>query len=140
MRLGFVEQVICLFASMSFLQALFNRNVVIYAIKDNPIPSRFFPKHYTKVPHFIKYFFKLKSREIPKYLYVEALLSLFYILLFPMNIIISLCSGCSDNVVGILVMVQCIIGLINQVVFVSFYSFYKNELRKESKRKKRKKR
>lgn len=135
MRLGFIGQFICLFVSMSFLHALFNRNVVIYAIKDNRIPSRFYPKHYTKVPHFIKFFFKLKSREIPKYLYVEALLSFFYILLCPMNIIISLCSGCSKNVVGILVLVQCFIGLIDQVVFVSIYSFYKNALRKECKRK-----
>lgn len=63
MRLGFIGQFICLFVSMSFLHALFNRNVVIYAIKDNRIPSRFYPKHYTKVHHFIKFFSSLNQEK-----------------------------------------------------------------------------
>lgn len=135
MRLGFIGQFICLFVSMSFLMSLSNRNSSITAINDKCIPTRFYPKHFTEVPHFIKFIFKLKSREVPKYLYAKLLLSLIYALLCPMNIIISLCSGCSKSVVGILVLVQCFIGLIDQVVFVSIYSFYKNALRKECKRK-----
>ena len=66
-------------------------------IKEIGTVSRYFPKHYMAPPKWMRRFFQIRHRVIPRYLYFRFLLSLFYLILGPLNTVIFIAAGCDND-------------------------------------------
>ena len=80
--------------------------------------SRRYPKGYIIPAKWVRTLFKLKQRVIPRYLYFELILSLFFVLLGPLNLIICAVVSCDPNIVGILIMFHICLVILDAVFFV----------------------
>ena len=77
-------------AVFSFLNC---RNSAVGMIKEIGTNSCYYPKHFIILKSRMKKLFKIKDRVIPRYLYFELLLSLFFLLLGPVNTLICIALG-----------------------------------------------
>ena len=114
-----------LFLSMSILFYLFYKNLAIGEIEETGTNSRLYPKHFIAPKRWMKKHFKIKDRVIPKYLYFECLMSLFFLMLRPISIAISIAFNYDKAIISILVMFQCCLWLINIIFFSVMSLIYK---------------
>lgn len=99
-----IEYFIFLFPIMSIAICVFFRNLAVGTIEETGTNSRLYPKHFIEPKRWIKKLFNIKDRVIPKYLYFELYLSLFFLILAPVSIAICIIFVFNYTVVHILVM------------------------------------
>lgn len=90
---------IVVFLGIAFLSGMACRNSAIEMIKEIGTVSRYFPKHYMAPPKWMRRFFQIRQRVIPRYLYFRFLLSLFYLILGPFNTVIFIAAGCDKLII-----------------------------------------
>ncbi len=108
---------IFMFLGIALLSGLSCKNAAIGMIGQINTVSRYYPKHYMAPGRRMKKLFKLSQRVIPRYLYFE-LLSLFFFLLGPLNIVIWMAFHCGITAGAILVMVHVCLILLNLIFFL----------------------
>lgn len=86
------HSVIMLFATMSGMACYACINITKNVIERVGYHRKHYPKGYILPSRRIRKFFKLKKKEIPKWLYVELLMSIYFALLFILCSVIFLCS------------------------------------------------
>ena len=101
-----IFDVIILYSSVMFLAARNFRSLTVEGIKKIGINhrSRYYPEHYITPKRWMRKLFDIKQRIIPRFLYFELFVSLFYVILGPLNIVITIAVGVDTNIAGILFM------------------------------------
>lgn len=61
-------------------------------IQEICINPKYYPKRYRPVPRWMKKFFKIKQKMIPKFIYLELLSAIFFVILGLVDIVICLCA------------------------------------------------
>lgn len=110
-------------AVFSFLNC---RNSAVGMIKEIGTNSCYYPKRFIILKSRMKKLFKIKDRVIPRYLYFELLLSLFFLLLGPVNTLICIAVDCNKTVSGILLMFHVCLIIINMIFFSVMSLLFKN--------------
>ena len=105
----------CIMAVSSFLAF---KIAAMKLIEEIGISSRHYPKHYVAPKRWIRNIFHIKKHKIPRYLYFELLLSLFFLALGPLNIVICVAVDGENFVSGMLVMFHSGLILIN-IIFIA---------------------
>ena len=100
----------CIMAVSSFLAF---KIAAMKLIEEIGISSRHYPKHYVAPKRWIRNIFHIKKHKIPRYLYFELLLSLFFLALGPLNIVICVAVDGDKFISGMLVMFHSGLILIN---------------------------
>ena len=113
-----VLQKLCFFAVIAFQAFLAFRLDAGREIEKNGISLRYYPKHYITPKRWIRNIFHIKKHKIPRYLYFELLLSLFFLALGPLNIVICVAVDGENFVSGMLVMFHSGLILIN-IIFIA---------------------
>ena len=75
--------------------------------------SRYYPKHFIAPKKWMRKFFHINQRVIPRYLYFELYISLFYIVLGLFTIVIGLAVDEHKSIIGILIISQLWFEVIN---------------------------
>lgn len=110
---------IFMFLGISMLSSMSCKNSAIEMIKREGGYSPHYPKRYYIAPaKWARSLFKIKYCFIPRYLYFELILSLFFAVLGPMNLIICAIVDCAPDIVGILVIIQICLIICNEVCFL----------------------
>ena len=101
---GSIFDVITIYLGVTFLASWNCRNLTVGRIKEIGINhrSRYYPKHYITPKRWMRKLFDIKQRVIPRYLYFELFVSLFYVILGPLNIVITIAVGVDTNIAEIL--------------------------------------
>ena len=120
-----------MFLGISLLSFWKFKNVTQEMIKEIGINKRFFPKHYVHPNRVIKRFFKIKQRKIPKYLYIEAYITIIFSCLWVPNVIITYISSFNKTVMGMLVMLHILLIIVN-CIYLMFFSSVFNKRVKQS--------
>ena len=98
---------IYVYLGIAVLSFLTFKNLAVGQIEEIGISSRYYPK--------IRNIFHIKKHKIPRYLYFELLLSLFFLALGPLNIVICVAVDGENFVSGMLVMFHSGLILINMI-------------------------
>lgn len=107
-----------LFFSLSLLSSWNCRNSAFEMMRILGVDTQRYPKRYIKPARWVRKLFNIKQRVVPRYLYFQLFLSLFYAALFPINLIICIVANCAPNVAGVLVMFHVGLILVNEVSFI----------------------
>lgn len=107
-----------LFFSLSLLSSWSCRNSAFEMMRTLGVDTQRYPKRYIKPARWVRKLFNIKQRVVPRYLYFQLFLSLFYAALFPINLIICIVANCAPNVAGVLVMFHVGLILVNEVSFI----------------------
>lgn len=106
------------FAWISFLVFLALRKTVRTWTSEIGYHKKFYPEKYVKPKRILVRFFKVRQKEIPKFLYIEIFISIFLLLLFPINTIIFLISSKKYALInGILLGANEVYLLINYIIW-----------------------
>ena len=98
--------------------------------EDIGINSRFYPKHYIILKKWMRKLFHIKQHVIPRYLYLELLVSLFFFILGVFNTVIFIAVvvvGFDKAIVGYLIMFHMCIIIINTIFFTIMSLIFKKE-------------
>lgn len=98
-----IEDCISIILASAILFHFGFRNIAVSAIEETGTNSYLYPKHFIVPKRWIKKFFKIKDRVIPKYLYFELYLSLFFLIYAMVSIAISIAFNGSKIVSEILI-------------------------------------
>ena len=112
-----------LFFSLSLLSSLGCRNSAFEMMRILGVDTQRYPKRYIKPARWVRKLFNIKQRVVPRYLYFQLFLSLFYAALFPINLIICIVANCAPNVAGILVMFHVGLLLVDRIIFITVSFF-----------------
>ena len=115
---------IIIFGGIALLSGLSCKNMAIGMIEQLNIVTRYYPKHYTAPSRWMRKLFKLSQRVIPRYLYFELLLSLFFFLLGAVNIVVSVAGGGNETRTVILVMFHVGAIILNAIFFCTMSLLY----------------
>ena len=115
---------IIIFGGIALLSGLSCKNMAIGMIEQLNIVTRYYPKHYTALSRWMRKLFKLSQRVIPRYLYFELLLSLFFFLLGPVNIVVSVAGGGNETLTVILVIFPVGAIILNAIFFCTMSLLY----------------
>ena len=107
-----------MFLGMSFLSWLSTRNRALFMIKEISSNSKYYPKWYALPGKWIRKIYKLNNRFIPKYLYLELILSLIYAMLGPINLLIVLLLESKPIIAGWLFVSHACLVLVDSIFFV----------------------
>lgn len=107
-----------LFFSLSLLSSLSCRNSAFEMMRTLGVDTQRYPKRYIKPARWVRKLFNIKQRVVPRYLYFQLFLSLFYAALFPINLIICIVVNRFPIVVGILIWFHVGLILVNEVSFI----------------------
>ena len=101
---GSIFDVITIYLGVTFLASWNCRNLTVEMIKEIGINhrSRYYPEHYITPKRWMRKLFDIKQRVIPRFLYFELFVSLFYVILGPLNIVITIAVGVDTNIASIL--------------------------------------
>ena len=77
--------------------------------------SRYFPKHYMAPPKWMRRFFQIRQRVIPRFICFEMLVSLFFLILGLLKIVIFIAVGYDKSTAGILIMFHNCLVIINML-------------------------
>lgn len=113
-----------IFLGISFLSFFTFRNSTVGMIERTGTNTRYYPKHYIVPQRWVKKLFGIKDRVIPKYLYRELFLSIFFAILGPINIAIYVCAGSNKDIGGWLVMLHVCLMLSNTIYFLVMSYFF----------------
>ena len=116
-----------LFLGIAILSSLSCRNSAKGMIKEIGTNSPHYPKGYIVPAKWARTVFMLKQQSIPRYLYFELILSLFFAALGPVNLLICIISDYSARIVGILVMLHVCLIIVDTIVFAITSSFMKKK-------------
>lgn len=109
---------IFMFLGIAILSSMNCKNSSIGMIESVGKTSRHYPKWYIRPARWVRKLFNIKHQhEIPRYLYFELFLSIFFALLGPINLIICAATHCNPSVVGILLMFHACLIIINMVFY-----------------------
>ena len=108
---------IFMFLGISILSSMNCKNSAIGMIESVGKTSRHYPKWYIRPARWVRKLFNIKQHEIPRCLYFELFLSIFFALLGPINLIICAVADCAPSVVGILLISHACLIIINTVFF-----------------------
>ena len=106
---------IYVYLGIAVLSFLTFKNLAVGQIEEIGISSRYYPKHYITPKRWIRNIFHIKKHKIPRYLYFELLLSLFFLALGPLNIVICVAVDGDKFISGMLVMFHSGLILINMI-------------------------
>lgn len=112
-----------LFFSISLMSSLGCRNSAIEMMQILGVDTQRYPKRYIKPARWVRKLFNIKQRVVPRYLYFQLFLSLFYAALFPINLIICIVANCAPNVAGVLVMFHVGLILVDRIIFITVSFF-----------------
>lgn len=110
-----------LFFGMSFLFSFCCKNSAITMIKETGFYPWSNPKRYIAPARWVRKLFKIKERVVPRYLYFELFLSLFYAALGPISLIISAIADFNFVVVQILVVFQSCLIIVDTIGLTIMY-------------------
>ena len=101
-----IFDVIILYSSVTFLASWDCGDMTVKRIKEIGINhrSRYYPEHYITPKRWMRMLFDIKQRVIPRFLYFELFVSLFYVILGPLNIAITIAVGVDTNIASILLL------------------------------------
>lgn len=88
-------ELIFFYLGATVLSCVSCRNSTVGMIKEigiNP-RSRYYPKHYITPKRWMRNIFHIKQRVIPRYLYFELLVSLFFLILGLLNTVLFIAVG-----------------------------------------------
>ena len=105
------------------------RNSTVGMIKEigiNP-RSRYYPKHYITPKRWMRNIFHIKQRVIPRYLYFELLVSLFFLILGLLNTVLFIAVVCDKSITGILIISHICLIIINMIFFSIMSWVFKRE-------------
>ena len=109
---------IFMFLGIAILSSMNCKNSSIGMIESVGKTSRHYPKWYIRPARWVRKLFNIKHQhEIPRYLYFELFLSIFFALLGPINLIICAATHCNPSVVGILLLFHACLIIINMVFY-----------------------
>lgn len=109
---------IFMFFAIAFLSSMNCKNSAIGMIESVGKTSRHYPKWYIRPARWVRKLFNIKHQhEIPRYLYFELFLSIFFALLGLINLIICAVADCAPSVVGILLISHACLIIINMIFF-----------------------
>lgn len=122
-KLGFIFM--CL--GITVLSHRHCRNMTVNMIEDIGINhrSRYYPKHYIAPKKWMRKFFHINQRVIPRYLYFELFVSLFFLILGLFTTVIGLAVGDDKLITGILIMFHVCLIIINAVFSVIMSAIFK---------------
>lgn len=106
-----------MFLCVSTLTSLGLKNLTMEIINTTGINQRFYPQKYVAPRRWQKRLFKFERRMIPQYLYNELYMAVFYGVLGPINIFISILTDFKGAVVGSLMMFHCCLVILNLIYF-----------------------
>lgn len=118
---------IYLYSALAFLSCVSFRNTTVALIEEIGISSRYYPKHYITPKRWIRNIFHIKKHKIPRYLYFELLLPLFFLALGPLNIVIYTAVDGDKFIGGMLVMFHSCLALINMIFIAIMTLLYKRK-------------
>jgi len=95
------------FLGISILSSASAKNSAIGMIEQLRTYLPCYPKGYVTPAKWVRRIFKIRQRMVPRYLYFELLLSLFYAILGPLNLLVCLFTNCNKKIVALLVIVHC---------------------------------
>ena len=87
------------------------------------VDTQRYPNRYIKPARWVRKLFQIKQRVVPRYLYFQLFLSLFYAALFPINLIICIVVNRAPNVVGILLWFHVGLLLVDRIIFLTVIFF-----------------
>ena len=120
-------ELIFFYLGATVLSCMDCRNSAVGMIKEIGINSRYYPKHYIIPKRWMKNLFHIKHRVIPRYLYFELLVSLFFLSLGLINIVISIVVGSDKSITGILVMFHGCLIIVNLIFFLIMSWLFKKK-------------
>ena len=121
------SELILIFLGISILSSMNCKNSAIGMIERIGTNSRHYPSGYIVPPKWVRTVFKLTQRLIPRYLYYELILSLFFAVLGPVNLIVCFITDSSANIVGVLIMLHVCLVVVNMIIFAITSSLMKKE-------------
>lgn len=110
---------IFMFFGIAILSSIDCKNLAIGVMESVGKTSQHYPKWYIRPAKWVRKLFNIKHHyEIPRYVYFELFISIFFALLGPINLIICAATHCNPSVVGILIMNHVCLIIINTVFFL----------------------
>ena len=106
-----------MFLGISILSSMNCKNSAIGMIERIGTNTTRYPKGYIAPAKWVRTLFKVKQHFIPRYLYFELILSLFFAGLGPINLMICAIVDCAPDIVGILVMLHICLVVFNMIFF-----------------------
>ena len=116
-----------MFLGMALYFGISWRRAATNMIKEIGTWSRYYPKQYIVPPKWMKSFFHIERRIIPRFLYFELLLSLFFLASGPINLMICIVAHYEKVVAGFLVFSCVCLSLINTIFFLITSFFFKKK-------------
>lgn len=104
-----------MYLGFSILSSWECRKTALRLITEIGTVSRYYPKWYVAPARWVKKLFKLQRRLIPRFIYFELFLSLFFAALCPINTLICAISGFDPIVTVVLVWIHAGITFLNLV-------------------------
>lgn len=118
---------IFMFLGISILSSINCKNSAIGMIERIGTNSPRYPKGYIAPAKWVRTLFKVKQRSIPGCLCFELILSLFFAVLGPINLMICAIVDCAPDIVGILVMLHICLVVFNMIFFSIMSSLLKKQ-------------
>lgn len=119
----FFNNAIPVFFGISLLSSLGCRNSAFEMMRTLGVDTQRYPKRYIKPARWVRKLFNIKQRVVPRYLYFQLFLSLFYAALFPINLIICIVVNRFPIVVGILIWFHVGLLLVDRIIFLTVLFF-----------------
>ena len=110
-------ELIFFYLGATVLSCMDCRNSAVGMIKEIGINSRYYQTQYIIHKRWSQNLFHIKQRAIPRYLYFELLLSLFFLILGLLNIVICIAVTCDKSITGILIMFHICLIIVNTIFF-----------------------
>lgn len=117
--------IILFFLIWSFLFFFGNKRSATIMIQEICINPKYYPKRYRPVPRWMKKFFKIKQKMIPKFIYLELLSAIFFVILGLVDIVICLCAKEKLKVFEILLAIFSSLGGIETIYSSIMFSVFK---------------
>lgn len=124
---------ILLFLILSVATFFTIKNSASNVLKDICINSRYYPKHYCSVPKWMRNFFNIKQKTIPKFIYFRFKLSIIFVIIGVVDIVASFflyAHNCFE-IIYILFMLYIYMFLIERIHFITKGLIYKYNTKKK---------
>ena len=103
------------------------RNSAVAMIKEIGINSRYYPKHYITPKRWMRNFYHVTQRMIPRYLYFELMVSIFFLILGLLNIVMFIAVGYDKPITAVLFISHPCLVIINAIFFAIMSWIFKKK-------------
>ncbi len=110
---------------ISIMSAMGSKNSALWMIKKIGTNSKYYPKGFVEPAKWMKSRYHISDGMIPIFTYYSLILSAFFLLLGPINIVCFLLFRAVPNIVGILIMVHISLSVVEACVSSIGYLLYK---------------